>query len=106
MPSVWPASSRHETPSTERTVPAIVSKWVRRSSTSSSGAVAAVIVRACRSQLARRSEPVACSQLARQARVERVAQAVAEQVDREHGDGEQEAGVQDDVERDGDEVAA
>src|SRR4029079_13682548 len=93
MPSVSPASSVHDTPSTERTVPPTVSKCVCRSSTSSSGAERVSIL-------------AAASELPRQPRVERVAQTVAEQVDREHGQREQDAGVQDDVEGDRGEVDA
>src|SRR5450755_1639993 len=87
-PSVPPSSSRHETPSTARTVPARVSKSTRRASTSRSGAAAAM-----------------GSELACQPRVERVAKTVAKQVDGEHREREQDAGKQDDVEGDGDEVA-
>src|SRR4051794_37848852 len=37
MPSVWPRSTVYESPSTALTSPSSVSKWTRRSSTSSSG---------------------------------------------------------------------
>src|SRR6185437_2310615 len=43
IPSVLPLSTVRSTPSTARTTPARVKKWVRRSSTSSSGAISGLL---------------------------------------------------------------
>src|SRR5262249_39965676 len=72
--SVSPSFTWNEMPSTARLTPALVRKCVCKSSISSR----------------------AMSQSFGHARIERIAPAVAEQVDREHGDGEEHGGKEDD----------
>ena len=64
--SVSPGTTENDTPSTARTIPSRVKKWVFRSSTSSSGAGAAIILH-----------------VTRKARVECVAHSVAQKIDRQ-----------------------
>src|SRR5262249_33999009 len=73
--SVSPSSTWNETPSTARLTPSGVRKWVCRFSTSSNATG---------------------SVLLRHARIERVAQPVAEQIHGEHRDREEQCGEKDD----------
>src|SRR5262249_8788780 len=84
--SVSPSRTSNETPSTARTTPSSVKKCVRRSSRRSSGRVTRGSPPA---SAGRRARPVAASGSRRlpfrhAARVEGVAQAVAEEVERHH----------------------
>src|SRR4051794_40788327 len=74
MPSVSPGETSNDTPSTARVTPSSVKKNVARSRTERRGVI---------------SHPP------REARVEAVAQAVAEEVHGEHHDGERDAGCED-----------
>src|SRR3981081_2702580 len=74
MASVSPSSTWKETPSTERLIPSGVRKWVCRFSTSSSAILQAL----------------------GHSRIERITQAVAEQVDGEHGDRKERGGKEHD----------
>src|SRR5262245_26973820 len=78
--SVSPCPTENETPSTARTMPSRVKKWVLSSSTSSSAA-----------------GPGMASHGAGKARVERVAQPVAEQVDRQYRDRQEKAREENEV---------
>src|SRR5205085_838500 len=74
MPSVSPGTTSNETPSTARVTPSAVKKWVRRSRTLSSGSA------------------TGATHPPREARVEAVAQPVADQVDGEHDQRQRGAG--------------
>src|SRR4051812_26809261 len=71
--SVSPSLTWNDTPSTARLIPLGVRKWVCRFSTSSNAIAISP----------------STSQALGHARVERVAKAVAEQIHREHGDGQE-----------------
>src|SRR5262245_19064667 len=65
---VSPGATENDTPSTARTTPSRVKKWVFRFSISSSGAAAAMALH-----------------VAGKARIERIAHPVAEEIDRQYG---------------------
>src|SRR6476620_9345015 len=76
MATVSPASTWNEMPSTARLIPSGVRKWVCRLSTSSNAIGSETLVHS---------------------RIERITQAVAEQIDGEHGDGQERCGKEPDV---------
>src|SRR5262245_62612434 len=78
--SVSPGMIAKDTPSTARTMPSRVKKCVLRSSISSSGTSPAIALHA-----------------ASKARVERIAHAVTQEIDRQDRQGEKEAGKEDQV---------
>src|SRR5262247_2108125 len=78
--SVSPGATVKDTPSTARTTPSRVKKCVLSPSISSSGVV-----------------PAMRSHVARQARIERVAQAIAHHVDRQYRQRKEESGKEDQV---------
>src|SRR5689334_17375130 len=77
---VSPAPTSKETPSTARTTPSRVKKCVRRSSMARSGAFNGRV-----------------SHAARKPGIERIAQAVADQVHRQHGQRQEDAGEDDEI---------
>src|SRR5216683_143462 len=99
--NVSPSATEIETPSTARTTPSRVKKYVRRSSTSRSGFAAAAAattristaaaVTTSSSQASRSSHPPG------ETRVERVAQPVADEVDRQDGKRQADPWEKDDV---------
>src|SRR5262249_41365111 len=120
--SVSPAATENDTPSTARTTPSRVKKCVFRPSISSRGAGSAMRppemirrVQCCVAALHRSALEVGsvqsrcrtiapyvlathgASHVPRKARIERVAQAVAQHVDREHGQREEQAGEEDQI---------
>src|SRR4051812_10089716 len=80
MASVSPGATEKETPSTARTTPSRVKKWVFSPSISSKGE--ALCMR---------------SHIAGKTRIERIAQAVAQQIDRQYRDREERAGKEDEI---------
>src|SRR5688572_28292406 len=89
--SVSPGATEKETPSTARTMPSRVKKCVFRSSISSRGALVSI---------------ASGSHVAGEARIERVAQTIAQHVHRQHGEGQEDAGEEDQVGGDLEEGAA
>src|SRR5690606_33896090 len=93
-PSVSPGATSKDRSSTATTVVSSPSKQVVRPCTRRAGFGGIGMAASLRSELAR------------QARVQHVAQAVAHQVDRQHGQAQEQAGIEDDVECQRHEVAA
>src|SRR5436190_1970836 len=89
--SVSPRSTENDTPSTARTTPSRVKKYVFRPCTSSSGAAGS-------------GDGFIASHAPRETRVERVAHAVDEEIHREHRERQTDAGKDDEVARDLDEA--